>query len=141
MSFFPLTKTDVEELVKITKDFKDGWNAQMLLDGIESGNLLGTTYKLQDKIVGFVTYSVNQDFAEIDDIFVIKEYRKNKIATSLLQDLIEKLKSKTQKIFLEVRESNLPAINLYQKFGFTKVSVRKNYYNDGENALVLVREN
>ena len=141
MSFFPLAKTDVEELVKITKDFNDGWNAQMLLDGIESGNLLGTTYKLQDKIVGFVTYSVNQDFAEIDDIFVIKEYRKNKIATSLLQDLIEKLKSKTQKIFLEVRESNLPAINLYQKFGFTKVSARKNYYNDGENALVLVREN
>ncbi len=140
MSFFSLAKTDVDELATITKDFKDGWNAQMLLDGIESGNLLGTTYKLEGRIVGFVTYSVNQDFAEIDDIFVVKEYRQKSIASNLLQDLIEKLKDKTQKIFLEVRTSNVSAIKLYKKFGFIKVGDRKNYYNDGENALVLVRE-
>lgn len=140
MSFFPLSKIDVDELATITKDFKDGWNAQMLLDGIESGNLLGTIYELEGKIVGFITYSINVDFAEIDDIFVVKEYRQKSIASNLLQDLIDKLRGKTQKIFLEVRESNLPAIKLYQKFGFVKVGDRKNYYNDGENALVLVRE-
>ncbi len=140
MSFFPLSKIDVDELATITKDFKDGWNAQMLLDGIESGNLLGTIYELEGKIVGFITYSINVDFAEIDDIFVVKEYRQKSIASKLLQDLIDKLRGKTQKIFLEVRESNLPAIKLYQKFGFVKVGDRKNYYNDGENALVLVRE-
>ena len=39
-------------------------------------------------------------------------------------------------ITLEVRESNYPAINLYKKFGFTKLAIRKNYYKN-EDALLM----
>ena len=142
MRFLPLTKADVEDVVAISKDaFKDGWNAQMLLDGIESGNLFGTICKIGNKTIAFITYSTNEEFAELNDIFVVQEYRKNGIASVLLQGLFDNLKDKTKKIFLEVREGNAPAISLYNKFGFTKVNVRRKYYADGENALVLVREN
>ena len=142
MRFLPLTKADVEDVVAISKDaFKDGWNAQMLLDGIESGNLFGTICKIGNKTIAFITYSTNEEFAELNDIFVVQEYRKNGIASVLLQGLFDNLKGKTKKIFLEVREGNAPAISLYNKFGFTKVNVRRKYYADGENALVLVREN
>ena len=43
-------------------------------------------------------------------------------------------------LFLEVRESNYPAINLYEKSGFKEVSRRKNYYKDGETAIVMKKE-
>ena len=44
------------------------------------------------------------------------------------------------KVFLEVRSSNISAIALYEKKGYTKISVRKKYYADGEDALVMVKE-
>ena len=44
-----------------------------------------------------------------------------------------------KKLFLEVRESNLPAISLYEKYGFIKISQRKKYYKDGENADVMLK--
>ncbi|MBF0443725.1 MAG: GNAT family N-acetyltransferase, partial [Oligoflexales bacterium] len=43
-------------------------------------------------------------------------------------------------LFLEVRPSNKSALKLYQSFGFIKVSIRKKYYSDGEDALILKRE-
>ena len=43
-------------------------------------------------------------------------------------------------MFLEVRSSNTPAINLYKKAGFTNLSVRKKYYDDGEDAVVMAKE-
>ena len=46
-----------------------------------------------------------------------------------------------KKIFLEVRKSNIPAINAYKKAGFNQISVRKKYYSDGEDALILIKEN
>ena len=53
-----------------------------------------------------------------------------------LDDLIENLKSKgVTSLFLEVRESNVSAIKLYEKLGFIKLSVRKNYYEGVENAI------
>jgi ribosomal-protein-alanine acetyltransferase len=39
--------------------------------------------------------------------------------------------------FLEVREGNAPAISLYKKLGYEKVSERKKYYDNGENALIF----
>ena len=48
---------------------------------------------------------------------------------------------KLSSIFLEVRESNLPAIKLYEKFNFTQISIRKNYYPDNkEDALIYMLE-
>lgn len=141
MTFSPLCAMDVKEICLLSKDFIDGWNEQMLLDGIEKNNLQGLVCRNEDKIIAFITYTVCCDFAEIDDIFVDEKFRKKGVASSLLEKTIESVKDKTQKIFLEVRENNIPAINLYTKYGFTKVSVRKNYYSDGENAIVLVKEN
>lgn len=44
-------------------------------------------------------------------------------------------------VFLEVRESNIPAIALYRAYGFTEVSIRKNYYqNPTENAVIMIKD-
>ena len=59
----------------------------------------------------------------------------------LIQGLEKALLEKNiEKIFLEVRLSNLPAQNLYIKNGFNRINVRKSYYSDGEDAVVMAKE-
>jgi ribosomal-protein-alanine N-acetyltransferase len=43
-------------------------------------------------------------------------------------------------VFLEVKRTNLPAINLYNKFGFEEIDIRKMYYSDGQDAVVMSRK-
>jgi len=46
-------------------------------------------------------------------------------------------KEKVERIILEVSEKNTPALRLYEKVGFKRVGMRKNYYPDGSNALLM----
>ena len=71
------------------------------------------------------------------NIVVKKDFRNQGIASLLLKELINLSKSLNVKnLFLEVNEKNTPAILLYNKFGFKKISTRKNYYKDN-NAIVM----
>lgn len=141
MTFAFLTTKDIDQIVCLQQScFPDGWDKQMFLDGFNSGNLFGITAKQGESLCGFITYSANCDFAEINDILVSPDYRKQGLGKQLLQMAENQIQSQTKKIFLEVRESNFPAINLYKSQGFTQNSIRKKYYQDGENALVMLKE-
>jgi ribosomal-protein-alanine N-acetyltransferase len=74
---------------------------------------------------------------EIIDAFVLEKYRRNNIMTSLFNYLFKN--EKYTKIFLEVSEENIGAINLYNKLGFKVISVRKGYYN-GIDAYVMEKK-
>ena len=140
MTFTSLSVELVDCIVQLQNScFPDGWDKKMLLDGLNNG-LLGIVAIDSDEILGFITYSKNIDFAEINDILVAPAFRRQGLAKQLLKRIESLLKDKTQKIFLEVRESNLSAINLYKSAGFKQISVRKKYYSDGENALVMQKE-
>lgn len=90
-------------------------------------------YQKDQKIVGYLYYSKIYDRIEINEIEVLKIYRRQNIASSMLDYLLINI---SKDITLEVRESNYPAINLYKKFGFTKLAIRKNYYKN-EDALLM----
>ena len=140
MTFTSLSVELVDCIVQLQNScFPDGGDKKMLLDGLNNG-LLGIVAIDSDEILGFITYSKNIDFAEINDILVAPAFRRQGLAKQLLKRIESLLKDKTQKIFLEVRESNLSAINLYKSAGFKQISVRKKYYSDGENALVMQKE-
>ena len=56
----------------------------------------------------------------------------------------EKYENRTKEeksILLEVNENNFSAIKLYRKNNFKEISVRKNYYGTGQNALIMIRSN
>ena len=97
--------------------------------------------KTGEKTVGYGSLNVILDEGYIIDIAVLEEYRRQKIATNILQEIIYYAKKKSLKFLtLEVRESNKAAISLYNKFGFCKAGERKNYYSDNkENALLLTK--
>ena len=77
--------------------------------------------------------------AHITTLSVHPQQRKKGIAQNLLFQIIDDCyKNKIKYITLEVRESNIPAISLYEKNGFKSIGVRKNYYQDNnENALIM----
>ena len=80
-------------------------------------------------------------FSECDliNIGVPKEYRKQGIGTQLLKELVCQAKEReVESVWLEVRESNLDAISFYEKNGFCKAYVRKNFYTSpADNAVVM----
>ncbi len=97
-------------------------------------------YYLDDKIVGFLNYDLMYEKAEIDYIFVDNDYRRKHIASSLVDYLVKKCKDNdVENISLEVRKSNINAISLYKKQGFTEVATRKGYYK-GEDGILMVKE-
>ena len=97
---------------------------------------------LEENLVGFAGISILVDHADILGIAVDKNHTRKNIASTMLKHIIEICKKMDlDNIFLEVRESNIPAINLYEKHGFKKISIRTNYYKDNnEDALIYVKE-
>lgn len=93
-------------------------------------------YLENNEIVGFLDYSVIYERAEINYIFVVENYRGKKIASKLLEFMIESCKI-CENITLEVRKSNIVAISLYKKFGFKEGATREKYYNN-ENGILMM---
>lgn len=87
--------------------------------------------------IGLISFSVIYDRIELDYIWVKKEFRNKKIASKLLEYMlqIEGINSYS----LEVAIDNINAINLYKKYGFNIVSTRKKYYNN-KDAYLMVKE-
>ena len=93
--------------------------------------------KDNSKIIGFAGIKVTVPDCDIMNIVVKKDFRNQGIGSLLLKELINLSKSLNIKnLFLEVNEKNTPAISLYNKFGFKKISIRKNYYKNN-NAIVM----
>lgn len=142
MTFKLLLKDKIDSLCAFQQaNFPDGWNKNQLESAFKSDNFFVLTCLLEEEIIGFISYSITSESADILDIAVKKDMREQKIGSALLEKCLQNLISKgVKECFLEVRLSNGPAIGLYTKFGFNKISVRKKYYDDGEDAIVYKKE-
>jgi len=88
--------------------------------------------------VGFIEFLQIGDFADIHDIEVDPEHRGKGYGAKLMELFLNEMKNRNvAKVTLEVRVANVVAIRLYEKFGFGQVSIRKNYYKDGCDALLM----
>lgn len=87
----------------------------------------------EDKIIGYIYYSDIYERAEINQFEVKPTHRNCGKGNELLKNLIEKLQ---KNITLEVKQTNAPAIRLYEKNGFKKVAIRKGYYNGIDGILM-----
>ena len=93
-----------------------------------------------NETLGTINYSIIYERMEVDNIFVKEDYRGKGIGTKLMSYLVsEAIHNKVVNITLEVRVSNTIAINLYKKFGFREVAIRKYYYGD-EDAILMEKQ-
>ncbi len=92
-------------------------------------------------MVAFAICQVVMDEASLFNLAVDPAFQRQGLGRLLLQDLIQKLVEKEiSTLWLEVRQSNLPAIALYQSLEFNQVSVRRNYYptTEGREDAILM---
>ena len=90
------------------------------------------------EVSGFIEAQIIADEIHLYDVAVAPKFRRQGIAESLIDKLVG-LPSNV--ILLEVRESNLAALRLYQKCGFAVDGIRKNYYSAPvENAVLMSRK-
>ena len=85
-------------------------------------------YEDNKKVVGFIHLNVLYENIDIINIVVDPFYRRCNIGTKLLKFIIDEYKKNIANITLEVDVGNIAAINLYKKFGFEIINIRKNYY-------------
>lgn len=122
----------------LISDFDDFWNVNTLEQELTNENSHYLVAKIENQIVGFAGIKSVLDEADIMNIVTKKDKRNLGIGSALLEKLLNVAKEKEiKKITLEVNESNISAIHLYKNFGFKEISIRENYYNKTDNALIM----
>lgn len=97
-------------------------------------------YENDDQVIGFISATDLKETCDILSLVVDPEFRNQLVASNLIDYLISELDENLKIITLEVASKNIPAIHLYEKFGFEIVNVRKKYYADGDDAYLMARE-
>ena len=123
--------------------FADPWSEQSIFDTLSLPEYV--YFVAQDElgeIAGYVAMYRALDEAHIVNVAVLPKFRRMGIADKLLKKMKDyglfESAEPAAVFYLEVRESNTAAIELYRKHGFTENGVRKNYYrNPTENAVLM----
>lgn len=97
-------------------------------------------YYEDEELIGYLDYSLKYDKIEIDNFFVEEKNRNQGIGKKLLSYLVVvAINNHVINITLEVRETNDIARNLYKKFGFREVALRKFYYGN-DNGILMEKQ-
>ena len=136
-----ITKTNLLEIEKISHERfgNESWTEAQFESSFALSSSVFLVAFEGEKVVSFL---IGQDTVDSINILLLAtkiEFENKGIASQLIDKLAKKFKGK--KLWLEVKESNSCAIKFYQKNGFKPVYTRKKYYKDGENAIILEREN
>ncbi len=114
------------------------WSFEMFeLEAGRTGGIVLAALDENGDVMGFLTAQRVVDAADINNVAVHPDKRRQSVGSALLATFLEQNADCAQ-IFLEVRASNVPAIGLYQKHGFVSVGMRKRYYtNPVEDAILM----
>lgn len=136
-----MTFEDFEKIKDVLQtEFDEFWNSNILKSELENALSKYIVAKQEEQIVGFAGIIILPDDVEITNIVTKKNERKKGIGKLLLDKLIEMAAKFEKDISLEVNEKNEVAINLYKKFGFKEVGIRKKYYNGYDNAIIMTKK-
>ena len=119
--------------------FSDPWSRGMMQSALADPAVSVFALREGDLLVGYMMLLTVLPDGEILNLAVLPEYRRQGLADKLFEACAEHCRAiGVEMMFLEVRESNTPAISLYEKQGFVTVGRRKNYYRyPREDALVM----
>ena len=143
MTITNMTNAHVAQIAELEKRcFNDPWSETSIASELNNRLSSWLVALDGDVVVGYVGSQTVLGETDMMNVAVHPDYRKQGIATELIQTLIDTLsKQGSHSLMLEVRQTNEPAKNLYKALGFETVGIRKNYYrNPREDALILRKE-
>ena len=135
-----LKKEDIKKIVYLEETFLgETLGEEMLESELDSRVTKFYVSTINVEVVGYIGRYELLNEAEVLNFVVDETYQRQGIGQMLFNKVEEDLPN-LEKMTLEVRESNTKAKNFYTKNGFKQISIRKNYYKNNENALVLIKE-
>ena len=139
MIFKEMTSEDLSRVLELEQlCFKEPWNEKDCLYELEENPFSHGWILKDDEIIGYAFLWETFEMAQLARIGIDPKSRNKGYGQTLLENLIQRAKeAECEYMSLEVRESNIPALRLYEKNGFITVNLSKGYYPDGENAVVM----
>lgn len=135
---------DLSQLLEIeTALFQESsWDEKFFLYEMHENPYSAIYVDESDGVIrGYMDFWIAYENAELSNIAVREEFQNQGIANGLMKHMMNIIHQKgCIQASLEVRVSNDPAVHLYEKFGFQKVGKRKHYYENGEDAYLMVKE-
>jgi ribosomal-protein-alanine N-acetyltransferase len=138
----PMDRSHIPQIAALeTVCFSTPWSEAMLEEELYNPHASFLVAEAEDGgVVGYAGLHVVLDEGYIDNIAVEPDARRHGVASALLDIYCRFAAANLAFLTLEVRAANLPAIALYEKYGFQQVAVRRNYYqHPTENAVIMTR--
>ena len=141
--FRRMTLGDVERVMKVEQDvYEFPWTDKIFSDCIRVGYYCWLALQ-QQHIVGHAVISVAAGESHMLNLSIAREYQRKGFGKQFIEFLIQEAQAKqAQTMLLEVRPSNIAAINCYNSAGFNEIGLRKDYYpapEGREDALLFAR--
>lgn len=133
---------DIDRVIEIEMQVQSHpWTKSQFIESIH--HYQTTVICLGRDVVGFCIMQPVLDEANLLLMAIAPEQQGKGLGYKILDDAIKRLTNHCVQIFLEVRESNVTAIGLYEKIGFHQIDIRKNYYPvthaKREHAIIMVK--
>lgn len=139
----PMNEGHVAQIAALEREcFSDPWSERSVASELANEYSLWLVAEQEGKVLGYVGSQSVPPEADVMNLAVAPESRKLGLGRALMCELMRRLReSGIDRLSLEVRESNFPALALYTKLGFFQVGKRPRYYvNPTEDALILRKE-
>lgn len=144
VGFSPLREADLTRILEIERVcFPQPWSEDSFRDVVAGRSFASIAARTAaGELAGYIVFSEAADELHILNVAVDPAFRRHGIASKMLTHLHAYAAGRGRThAYLEVRESNRPAQDLYAKFGYKLLTVRKQYYpDDREHAIVMVAE-
>lgn len=133
-------KEDIKRIVELEKDnLLSSLETSYYLNDLNNPFAYHYVILENNYIIGFVSSIYDGFSLEILNIVIDKKYQSKGYGKKLLCYVLDEIMPNN--VVLEVRESNIKAINFYKKLNFKEIRIRKNYYSNNENAIVMQKIN
>lgn len=131
---------DIKTIAAIERvSYPEPWSEKMFAGELRIGFSNFFTALVDGKIAGYVCFWSIDGESQITNLTVEESSRGKGLGSKLMAYAVEYSAGRlnNKKMFLEVRADNKAALGLYRKFGFKKIGVRKKYYSNADDALVM----
>lgn len=136
-----IKQEDIKQIVDLELKFLgETIGEELLLDSIKTPHLY--FYVVEDiNVIGYIGAYILAGQTEILNFVIDEKYQRQGIGQKLFDEILEDSKiNKSESVVLEVKVNNEKGIRFYTKNGFEIVNIRKNYYADGTDAYLMLKE-